>query len=310
MRRGGLDVLERMHGPEGSARGWPWPASTGWSCYTAAMLRRLGRLLAAVLLLGCTPSSATTAAPSAAAREAEAGHDPARDPAEGGDAAAAGPGETEALVAAGPAAPERVEITINDDYAQQQNPARWATRFEREGREVFDHQDEILAALGLREGMVVADVGAGTGLFTLAIAERVGPKGVVYAVDVQPYFLDHIGQKAKKAKLDNVRLVRATQGSAELPAGAVDLVLMCDSYHHVEQPAPYLASLRAALRPGGRLVIVDYIAIEGQSPKWRLEHVRATPAEFRAEIESAGFRFVKAHDAGLEENFFFEFARP
>jgi predicted methyltransferase len=267
------------------------------------MLRRLGRLLTAVLLLGCTPATTTTAPAASSA-------DPARDPAEGDAAAAASTGEAEALAATGPTAPQRVEITINDDYVQQQNPARWATRFEREGREVFDHKEEILAVLGLREGMAVADVGAGTGLFTLAIAERVGPKGVVYAVDVQPYFLDHIGQKAKKAKLDNVRLVHATQESAGLPEAGVDLVLMCDSYHHVEAPAPYLASLRAALRPGGRLVIVDYIAIEGQSPKWRLEHVRATPAEFRAEIESAGFRFVKAHDAGLEENFFFEFARP
>lgn len=216
----------------------------------------------------------------------------------------------EATATSGSRTPERVDIDINADYVEQQNPERWAVRFEREGREVFDQRDAILDALGLTQGMAVADVGAGTGLFTLAMAERVGPKGKVYAVDVQSYFLDHIRQKALEAKLDNVALVRAEQGSARLPAGSVDLVLMCDSYHHVEQPAAYLASLEAALRPGGRLVIVDYIAIEGTSEKWMLEHVRATPAEFRAEIEGAGFRFARAHEGVLVENFFYEFERP
>jgi predicted methyltransferase len=253
------------------------------------VLRRLGSLFAA-LLLGCTPS---TDAPAPASPAAEHGNRASNEP---------------PAVAAG--APAKVDGEINEDYAEQTNPKRWETRFEREGREVFDRREEIIAALGLREGMAVADVGAGTGLFTLDLARAVGPKGQVIAVDVQAYFLDHIGQKAKKAGLHNVALVRAEQDTVGLAEGSVELVLMCDSYHHVEQPAAYLASLLAALRPGGRLVIVDYIAIEGQTEKWVLEHVRATPQEFRAEIESAGFRFVRAHEGVVKENFFFEFERP
>ena len=264
-------------------------------------------------LLGCTPS---TSAPAPATPPEDQGGasvegtraseraDAADEPEVGASKASeptAGPGAT---------APERVDTKINDEYAEQPSAKRWEGRFEREGREVFDRRDAILAELGLREGLAVADVGAGSGLFTLALAERVGPKGKVYAVDVQAYFLDHIGQKARKAKLENVELVRAKQDSAQLPEGSVDLVLMCDSYHHVEQPAAYLASLKAALRPGGRLVIIDYVAIEGQSEAWMLEHVRATPTEFRAEIESAGFRLVRAHEGVLKENFFFEFERP
>jgi predicted methyltransferase len=271
------------------------------------MLRRLGLLLAGALLLGCTPSASAPGPSAPTAGEGPEARDPAAAPL-GGDARASEPGSPAATT--GPTAPERVETKINDDYVEQTNPKRWEVRFEREGREVFDHRDAILGELGLREGMAVADVGAGTGLFTLAMAERVGPEGKVYAVDVQAYFLDHIGQKARKQKLENVALVRARQDSAGLPKASVDLVLMCDSYHHVEQPAAYLASLKAALRPGGRLVIVDYIAIEGQSEAWMLEHVRATPEAFRAEIESAGFRFVKAHEGVLKENFFFEFERP
>lgn len=271
---------------------------------------RLGQFLAASLLLGCSSSSSvpgpsTPAASEQAEPSAEAPSStetPVSDLAERPVAAPA--------PAAGTEAPARVETDVNDDYVEQTNPKRWQAQFEREGREVFDRQAEILAALELREGLAVADVGAGTGLFTLALAERVGPEGKVYAVDVQAYFLDHIGQKARKAELHNVTLVRADQASAKLPEGSVDLVLMCDSYHHVEQPAAYLASLKAALRPGGRLVVVDYIAIEGKSEAWMLDHVRATPTEFRAEIESAGFRFVRAHEGVLEENFFFEFSRP
>lgn len=281
----------------------------GGSCYTAGMLR-LGQVLAAVLLLGCTRSPNVPGPSTPTQDEGAASSAPADAPVDG-DAADPPAPDGAGRQAGEPAeAPERVETDVNDDYVEQTNPKRWAARFEREGREVFDRRDAILAALELREGMAVADVGAGTGLFSLALAERVGPKGQVYAVDVQAYFLDHIGQKARKAKLDNVTLVRADQASARLSEGSVDLVLMCDSYHHVEQPAAYLASLHAALRPGGRLVIVDYIAIEGKSEAWMLDHVRATPTEFRAEIEGAGFRFVRAHEGVLEENFFFEFERP
>jgi predicted methyltransferase len=280
------------------------------------MLRRFASLLVGASLSGCTPSASAPApstpaeggnAASPAAADASAVQPEAGDPAT--DVAAPEP-EPSAVANAGAKAPAEVETDINAEYDEQQNPKHWEGRFEREGREVFDRRHEILAALDLREGMAVADVGAGSGLFTLAIAERVGESGKVYAVDVQAYFLDHIGQKARKAKLGNVTLVRAKQDSAKLPEGSVDLVLMVDSYHHVEQPAAYLASLKAALRPGGRLVVVDYIAIEGKSEAWRLEHVRASPEVFRAEIESAGFRFVKAHEGVLEKNFFVEFDRP
>lgn len=274
------------------------------------MRRRLGSILAGVLVLGCRPS---TAAPTSSPPTSGVIIDAAAAPADGEAIAAeqdpaAHP--THEPAATGVGAPTQVDGTINETYAEQTNPSKWAGRFEREGREVFDHRDEIIAAMGLHEGMAVADVGAGTGLFTLALAEAVGPKGQVIAVDVQAYFLDHIGQKAAKAGLRNVSLVRARQDSAGLAEGSVDVVLMCDSYHHVEQPAAYLASLLAALRPGGRLFIVDYVSIEGQSEAWLIEHVRATPTEFRAELESAGFRFVGAHEGILKENFFFELERP
>jgi predicted methyltransferase len=210
------------------------------------------------------------------------------------------------LEVVGDEAPVEVAPEINARYRERTNTKAWARQFEKEGREVHDHKAAIVAALALQPGMNVADVGAGTGLFTFDFAAAVGPEGTVYAVDVQEYFLDHIEAEAGKRGAENVELVQATQKSAKLPASSVDLAFLCDAYHHIEYPKTYLRSLHAALRPGGRLVVIDYAAIPGQSKAWILDHVRATPAEFRAEIESAGFAFARQH-AILDENFFFEF---
>jgi predicted methyltransferase len=205
-------------------------------------------------------------------------------------------------------APNEVAARINDAYARRTDAKAWLRNFEKEGREAHDRKAEIVAALALEPGMHVADVGAGTGLFTLDFAKAVGASGRVYAVDVQDYFLEHIASKASKRGVTNVEIVEATQTSVNLPAGSVDLAFLCDAYHHIEYPRTYLRSLHDALRPGGRLVVIDYEAIPGESEAWVLEHVRATPEQFRAEIESAGFAFAREHEI-LDENFFFEFTR-
>ncbi|MEM9453485.1 MAG: methyltransferase domain-containing protein [Myxococcota bacterium] len=279
------------------------------------MLGRFGLLFACVLGLGCAPATDTPvpapppSSPRTVIDEVEA---PAQSvaPAEAEGPAEADPSVGAPVTGTPAVAPEWVSQEINEHYAQNDNPKRWAKRFERIGREVFDQRDPIVAALGLRKGQRIADVGAGTGLFTMELARAVGEQGTVYAVDVQPYFLDHIAQRARKEGLSNVKLVRARQDSVQLPEGSVQLVLMCDAYHHVEQPAAYLESLRRAIEPGGRLVVVDYRAVEGENRAWIVEHVRATPEQFRAEIEGAGFRFVREHEGVLEENFFYEFERP
>ncbi len=203
-----------------------------------------------------------------------------------------------------PAEQRAILDEINDRYDEEDDPSAWTARFEKEGREVRDRQAEILAELKIVDGSTVADVGAGTGLYTLPFADAVGAKGHVFAVDVQPYFLDHIRARAAKAGHEHVTPIKATASSAGLPAAGVDLIFMCDAYHHVEQPQAYLASLKAAVAPGGRLVIVDYR--RGPEGTWRHGHIRATPAEFRAEIEAAGFVLDREVEL-LEDNFFFVF---
>jgi len=194
---------------------------------------------------------------------------------------------------------------INENF-EHPDFATWVARFERPGREVYDRRMAIVDALGLHAGMNVADVGAGTGLFTLLFAPRVAP-GTVYAVDIAPEFVAGVRARATAAGFGNVVGVVNAQDGAGIAAGSVDLVFVCDTYHHFEQPAVMLQSLFAALRPGGSLVVVDYRRDRGSG--WVTSHVRAGESGVIGEIEAAGFRFA-GEGAVLRENYFIRFERP
>lgn len=190
---------------------------------------------------------------------------------------------------------------INDSY-RDPDPAEAVKRFETESREVFSHRRKILAAAKVKPGMAVADVGAGTGLFTLLFAQEVGPGGKVYAADIAENFLRHIEKLAKQAGARNVETVLASADSSNLPPDSVDLAFICDTYHHFEFPHKTMASIRRALRPGGRVVVIDFHRIEGVSSDWVMNHVRAGQEVFRKEIEAAGFRLVE-EPKFLKENY-------
>jgi len=196
---------------------------------------------------------------------------------------------------------------INEQY---RNPdfRRWQRSFETEGREVYEKRLAIVDAVAPRPGQAIADVGAGTGLFTRLFAARVGPQGRVYAVDIARSFVDGNLERARAARLGNVVGVVSTQADTRLEAGSVDVAFICDAYHHFEDPKAMLASIRRALRPAGTLVVIDFERIAGVTPDWIVKHVRAGKEEFRAEIEGAGFRF--AGEAKLmRENYFLRFTR-
>lgn len=204
--------------------------------------------------------------------------------------------------------PQPVAVRINREY-ERRDADSWTKNFEHDGREVFDHRAEIVAALHLEPGTSVADVGAGTGLFTLMFAAAVGPTGRVFAVDVQDYFLDHIAARARAAKLTNVVARRADQRGTGLDTASIDVAFLCDAYHHLELPNTYLADLRRALVPGGRLVVIDYDRTRPGTSAWMKDHIRADPEALRAEIEAAGFTLIDAPDV-LDENFFLVFRSP
>jgi predicted methyltransferase len=182
----------------------------------------------------------------------------------------------------------------------------WVERFEKPGREVYDKRKEIVAVSHLKKGDSVADVGAGTGLFSMLFAEKVGPTGMVYAVEIAPKFVEYIGKRARKAGVRNVKAVLGTTTSIELPPASVDLVFLCDTYHHFEKPKENLASIKKALRPGGEVLLIDFKRIPGKTAAWITEHVRAGQEVFTKEFEAAGFTLVEELPL-LKENFVLRF---
>jgi len=162
--------------------------------------------------------------------------------------------------------------------------ADWLNRPEREKEE---NPEGALDALALKPGMVVADVGAGTGYMSLRMAKRVGPSGKVYANDLQPEMLRRLRENAAKAGITNIETVQGEEADPKLPAGRMDLVLLVDVYHEFSKPREMIDKIRESLKPTGRLVLLEYRKEDPKVPI-REEH-KMTVAEVKAELEPQGF---------------------
>ena len=169
--------------------------------------------------------------------------------------------------------------------------ADWLDRPDREARE---QPEKVLDLLRIGSGMTVADVGAGTGYFTVRMARRVGTRGEVLATELQPEMLRLLDANVSREGLRNVRLIRAEEHRANLPERCCDLVLLVDVYHELTDPPGVMAGIRRALREKGRLALVEY---RGEDPDVPIkpEH-KMTLKKLRAELEPLGFRFVAAHE--------------
>lgn len=164
--------------------------------------------------------------------------------------------------------------------------AEWLIRPER----VEEEQPErAVEALRLQKGQTVADVGAGVGYFSWLLAERVGSEGTVYAVEIQPEMLRLLEQERARRRVRNVIPTLGKVDDPGLPENALDLVLMVDVYHELAEPQKVLRRLHRALKPGGRLVLIEYKKEEPWIPI-RVEH-KMTELEARTEVEAEGFRF-------------------
>jgi ubiquinone/menaquinone biosynthesis C-methylase UbiE len=201
-----------------------------------------------------------------------------------------------------------VKPGINDAF---KNPdlEKYKKTFEGESREVYVNREKIVAACGLKPGMVVADVGAGTGLFTRLFAKAVGDDGHVFAADIAPTFLDHIRTTCQKERIKNVSPVLCGEASVDLPRNLADVAFVCDTYHHFEFPQRTLDSIHKALKPGGRLVVVDFKRIPGTSSDWVLGHVRAGQEVVEREIASAGFKKAGEVKDVVTENYLVVFEK-
>jgi ubiquinone/menaquinone biosynthesis C-methylase UbiE len=162
--------------------------------------------------------------------------------------------------------------------------AGWLERSEREQEEA---PSKALAALELKPGMVVADIGAGSGYYTSRIAKSVGPTGKVYATDIQPGMIDLINRRVAAEGLTNVTTVLGGMDDPKLPPASIDLAIMVDVYHELQSPQLFLQRLRETFKPGGRLVLLEFRKEDATVPI--LEVHKMSVAEVKAELEAEGF---------------------
>jgi len=179
--------------------------------------------------------------------------------------------------------------------------ARWK-KFAYEGfdRDRDQQPERVVEVLLLKPGDRVADLGAGGGYFTFRFAEAVGPTGRVYAVDIDPDMTDYLRTRAAEEGYGNVEVIAATADNSGLAANSIDLLFTCNTYHHLEEHTAYFQRAAAALRPGGRVAIIDLNGSGWFS--WLFGH--STPAEkIRSEMAAAGYRLVEQPDFLSQQSF-------
>ena len=162
---------------------------------------------------------------------------------------------------------------------------------ERPERETEERTDLLLPALKLKPGDVVADIGCGTGYFSWRMAKLVGDKGLVYGVDIQPEMLDLLAKQMEKRSVKNVKGVLGTITDPKLPANSVDLVIMVDVYHEFDHPHEMMANIVTALKPGGRVVFIEYRAEDPEVPIKRLH--KMSESQVRKEAEAHALKWVE-----------------
>lgn len=166
----------------------------------------------------------------------------------------------------------------------------WAKQFDDPSRDAWQQPDKVIAALKLQPSMTVADVGAGTGYFTVRLARAV-PQGQVIATDIEPDMVRYLGERAQREKLANLKPVQAKPADTNLPA-PVDLVLLVDVYHHIEAREKYFADLKSKLKPGGRVAIIDF---RMDSPEGPPKSARIAPSRVKSEMAKAGYKVAAEH---------------
>ena len=194
---------------------------------------------------------------------------------------------------AGPLHGEQQPPGAKPDHMQHRfdDPAKFAKSFDDPARDAWQMPGKVIDALGLTGGMSAADIGAGTGYFSMRLA-KVSPTLTVYAVDIEPAMVDHLKKRAASESLANVTPTLAGATSPNLPK-PVDVILIVDTYHHVADRVVYFRNLRKSLTPSGRIAIVDF---RKDSPDGPPVEFRFTTEQIEAEMKQAGYRLDAKHD--------------
>jgi ubiquinone/menaquinone biosynthesis C-methylase UbiE len=182
------------------------------------------------------------------------------------------------------------DATVRHSFADVQH---WVAVFDDPARDAWQKPAEVVQALEIRRGMCVADLGAGTGYFSRYLSAAVGERGTVFAVDTEPNLVVHLRERAEHERTPNIVPILASADNPRLPAGMVDLVLIVDTAHHIDDRVEYLRRLQRALKPGGRVVVIDFKK-DAEVPVGPPTEHRLARAQVVEEFQSAGYRLFAA----------------
>lgn len=208
------------------------------------------------------------------------------------------------LVVVGVTAAAQQAATPHEMHGRHRDPTAYIASLEDPARDAYQKPAEVVEALGLGPGQVVADIGAGSGYFAIRLAGPVGEAGRVLAVDVNARLLEHLEGRVREASLGNVETILAPPDDPRLPEAGVDLIFFCNVWHHIDDQDGYLARLRQALKPGGRLVMIDFH--KRGLPVGPPVGMKIAREDLIAQLEGAGWAVTREHDF-LPYQYFLEF---
>jgi ubiquinone/menaquinone biosynthesis C-methylase UbiE len=188
------------------------------------------------------------------------------------------------------------------------DPAAWAKVFDDPSRDAWQKPEALLASLGVVPGMTVADLGAGTGYFSVRLARAVGAQGRVLALDVEPNLVDYMKARAAKESLPQIEAAVVPADDPRLPPHGVDLVLVVDTWHHLDDRVHYLAKLASGLKPGGRVAVVDFK--KGELPVGPPDAHKLPPDAVVGEFEAAGWIVARRDETTLPYQYVLAFTPP
>lgn len=193
----------------------------------------------------------------------------------------------------------QVAEKANTGYKTEEDRARVARNLDNPDRVESQKPVELLEAIGVEPGETIADIGTGVGFMLPYMIDAVGPAGHVYAEDIQDDFLAEAKEKAEAGGWKNITFVKGGENDVKLPANSVDLAFILDVYHHINYPDKTMATVLKAVKPGGRLAMIDFYRSR-EHPRMSEErlkgHIRLDRDGFREEIEAAGFKFDRTFD--------------
>jgi ubiquinone/menaquinone biosynthesis C-methylase UbiE len=184
-------------------------------------------------------------------------------------------------------------MTAEEMHKLHQNSKAYIAFLEDPARDAYQKPHEVVMALGIKEGERIADIGAGSGYFSLRFAQHVGAGGQVLAVDISPDMILHLNQRIRDAGVGNIRTILALPDDPLLPPAAVDRVFICETWHHIADHPRYFAQIKKILKPGGQVIIIDFFKKE--TPVGPPMEMRVSREAVMKEFEQNGFRLVKEH---------------